>query len=612
MAYAGLDAEDYDRVYSDKDLLLRILKIFKPYRRSMLYIAVFLVFTSITYGILPILTYILINQVENKTSSFFIVVIVTILAILMLRSLSFVFNFINRSRLTKVIAKLTFDLRFQSNYAVLIQDLSFFDKFPTGKIASRISNDGQKFGEMVNLSINSISSVLILIVTFIPMFNIGGNISFIVLMLLPFFLLLTMVFRKLVRKQSLLGQRSLALVNAFVQETMSGIQIAKTFSQEEKLFSEFQTINKQNYKVSTKKEFSMNMLWPSLNIVIYILFSILVYIGGQAITDGFIEIDGWYLIFQSFGLLVDPLLQLVTFWPQFQDGLSAAERIFSLQDAELDIIDGDYVFDNLKGKIEFKNLNFNYIPDAPVLENFNLTIEPGESIAIVGHTGAGKTTVARLLLRLYEFQSDNDTLLIDGKSIRDLKLAEFRRKVGYIGQEPFLWNDTIENNIKYGLVDATREEVLSVLEQSGGVDWIQSLDNGLDTQIMERGKLLSMGQKQLLIFARVLMQNPSILILDEATASIDPFTETKILETMEKAMEGRTSIIIAHRLVTVRHVDRIIVLDHGKIIEEGNHEALMAKKGYYSELYDTYFRHQSYEFLEDMSRKKAEFKVEEN
>jgi ABC-type multidrug transport system fused ATPase/permease subunit len=380
---------------------------------------------------------------------------------------------------------------------------------------------------------------------------------------------------------------------------MSGIQIAKTFRQEQKLLKEFEFINKQNKKVNIGRDFAMNLLWPLINTVIYILYGVFLYIGGNAIYSQILSVGDWYLILQSFGLLFNPLLQLVNFWPQFQQGMSAAERIFSLQDAEADIEEGNYVFPSINGKIELNNLNFSYIPGNPIFQNLNLTIEPGESIAIVGHTGAGKTTLARVLLRLYEFQSGDGSVKIDGRSIRDLKVNEYRKQVGYIGQVPFLWNDTIENNIKYGLRDASHEDVLSVLNQAGGVEWVEDLDNGLNTQIMERGKVLSMGQKQLLIFARVLLQNPSILILDEATASVDPFTETKIQEAMEKAMEGRTTIVIAHRLVTVRHVDRIIVLDDGKIMEEGNHEQLMKKKGYYAKLYDTYFKHQSYEFLEE-------------
>jgi ABC-type multidrug transport system fused ATPase/permease subunit len=256
----------------------------------------------------------------------------------------------------------------------------------------------------------------------------------------------------------------------------------------------------------------------------------------------------------------------------------------------------------LKGKIEFNNLNFQYVSGKPIFQNFSLTIQSGESIAIVGHTGAGKTSLARLLLRLYEFQTEDESLKIDDISIRDLDLGEYRRKVGYIPQTPFLWDDSIENNVKYGSPDATKEDVIQVLKQTGSMEWIEDLDDGLNTHIMERGKLLSIGQRQLVAFARVLLQDPKILILDEATASVDPFTETKIQKAMEKAMEKRTTIIIAHRLVTVRHVDRIIVLDHGKIIEQGNHDQLIKKQGYYAELYNTYFRHQSYEFLEEFKR----------
>jgi ATP-binding cassette subfamily B protein len=251
-----------------------------------------------------------------------------------------------------------------------------------------------------------------------------------------------------------------------------------------------------------------------------------------------------------------------------------------------------------KGKIEFRNVTFQYKEGENVFENFNLTIKPGESLAIVGHTGAGKSTIAKLIARFYEFQEGD--ILIDDTSIREFNLKEFRKQIGIIPQAPFLWADTIENNIKYCCELANRENVLLALEQAGGSDWIEEMSKGLETYVRERGSLLSMGQRQLVVFARTLLENPSILILDEATASVDPFTETRIQDALEKTIQNRTSIIIAHRLWTVRRVNRIIVLDHGKIVEEGTHDDLMARGGKYASLYNTYFRHQSLEYVEKM------------
>jgi len=602
MGYFGLDEEGYDRIYSDRELFSRIIKLFKPYRRSMTIVIIFICLSSVTYGLTPFLMSLVIKQLELESHP--LILIFFIINILILNSLGYVFNYVNRRTGNRMVYGVCYNLRRQTNLRVLEQDLSFFDKYPTGRIVSRINSDGQKFGGSVTMFTELISSFLMLIIVLIPMIFISLLLTGVFMLIVPIVFAFTLSFRKVSRRKSVYGQRSLAQVNAFVQESMAGIQIIKSFRQEESQFEKFQAINDQSFRVNMSRALYLSILFPSLDILIAVLYALLIFFGGNFITQGVLSGSDIYLFLQSSLILFAPLLQIAGFWPQFQEGLSAAERIFALQDSQSYIKQGNYVLDSIKGKIEFENLGFEYVPEKPVFKDFNLEIQPGETVAIVGHTGAGKSSLTKILLRLYEFQSGD--VRIDGHSIRDISLTKFRRSIGFIPQVPFLWADTIENNVTYGAPDAKREEVMWALEQAGGTEWVESLDNGLDTFILERGKVLSMGQRQLIVFARVLLQNPSILILDEATASVDPFTELQIQEAMEKVMQGRTTIIIAHRLTTVRNVDRIIVLDHGKIVEEGNHETLLQKNGYYARLYNTYFRHQSYEFISSIRSKISE------
>lgn len=323
----------------------------------------------------------------------------------------------------------------------------------------------------------------------------------------------------------------------------------------------------------------------------------IVYFGGRSFEAGTLTAGDLFLFVQGLMLFWFPLTSIASFWSQFQLGLAASERIFALIDADPKVVQTDHkVLDTLRGDIKFEDVHFSYNDNEKVLEGFNLHIRSGESLALVGHTGAGKSSIGKLIARFYEFQAGRIT--IDGVDIRTLDLHAYRSKLGVVTQSPFLFDGTVRENIRYGKPGATDAEVEAAAKNIGEGDWIKSLPNGLETEVGERGGSLSMGQRQLVALARVMLQSPAIFILDEATASVDPLTEALIQEGLDALMRGRTSIVIAHRLSTIRHSDRIIVLKKGKIIEEGNHDALLEQGGHYAELYNTYFRHQSLEYIE--------------
>jgi len=373
---------------------------------------------------------------------------------------------------------------------------------------------------------------------------------------------------------------------------VSGITVAKNFRQEQHMYDEFKQVNEQSYQVNVRSGFVYNGVFPVLVLVANIGTVIVIYFGGRNVLGGSITAGDWFLFLQGIRLLWFPLTSIASFWSQFQLGLAASERVFALIDAEPRIHQLDrQPVTRLAGEIEFRDMFFSYDDRQTVLAGFNLKIAAGETIAIVGHTGAGKSSIARLVARFYEFQGGQ--LLIDGHDIRTFDLRDYHQHLGIVPQIPFLFSGTVTDNIRYARPEATDEEVALVAQHIGGGDWLDALPEGLNTLVGEAGRSLSLGQRQLVALARVLLQDPSIIILDEATASVDPLTEAQIQEGLDLVLQQRTAILIAHRLSTIRHADRIIVLDRGSIVEEGNHNTLMKQGGHYAQLYNTYFRHQS-------------------
>jgi ATP-binding cassette subfamily B protein len=423
------------------------------------------------------------------------------------------------------------------------------------------------------------------------------KLSLLLLLFLPAIFGLATGFRSLARRVTKRGMKAMADVNAAIKETISGIAIAKNFRQEGSIFKSFDESNQQSYRVNVQRGFVLSLVFPTLDALSGVFVAILVYVGGLSAARGLVTVGAWYLFIMSLGQFIFPVLNLSAFWAQIQGGLSAAERIFALIDAEPNVVQRETRdVPPLQGKIQFEDIQFRYTDNEPVLTHFHLLIQPGETLALVGHTGAGKSSIAKLIARFYEFQGGR--LLIDGHDIRTFDLAQYRRQLGMVSQVPFLFSGTVADNIRYAASDVSEEEILSMARKIGDGEWMETLPNGMQTEVGERGGRLSMGQRQLVALMRVLMQKPAIFILDEATASIDPFTEWQIQQALNLILKNSTSILIAHRLSTVKAADRIVVMDKGRIIEEGNHNTLLERSGHYAMLYNTYFRHQSLAYVE--------------
>jgi len=593
--FADLSREDYDRTYSDWELVRR-LSVY--YGKHGMRLAVTLLATLVMAGAAaasPILVSLGVGLLDTDPQSTRLYGIV--LALFALGIVVWFANWVRRRSVTRVIGDVMLDLRKAAFSATASHDMSFYDEHASGKVVSRITSDTNEFAQVSVLLTELATQMTQVVILIFVLFSIDVRLTLLVLAMLPVLFITAWGFRRWARRVIRNAMRAVANVNASIKEAVTGITVAKNFRQEETIYWEFETVNRQSYSVNIRRGFVLALVFPTLNALMYVGTAVVVFIGGLSAAQGAIAVGAWYLFLRSLDRFWFPVLNLSSFWSQIQGGLSAAERVFALIDAESAVIQiSSLQAPKLRGEIHFTNVDFHYRPDEPVLEGFSLTIEPGEDLALVGHTGAGKSSIVKLVTRFYEFQGGQ--ILVDGHDIRSLDLHEYRRQIGLVPQNPFLFSGTVLENIRYACPDAGEHEIEDLARRIGYGEWMEALPEGLQSEVGERGKRLSMGQRQLVSLMRVLVQRPAIFVLDEATASVDPFTETQIQQALQLILADTTSILIAHRLSTVRASDRIIVLREGGIIEEGDHGRLLAAGGHYAELYNTYFRHQSLEYVQ--------------
>jgi len=593
--FAGLNDEKYDRQYTDRELTRRIFGYFQPQAKRFAVVTGLVVLLAGIGAALPVVVARMVDLLKGEPSLTAIsMVSVTVLLIgIGLWGL----NWARRSLVVRAVGDVVLDLRTRAFRAAAEHDLSFYDQFSSGRIVSRITSDTNDFGQLIVIITDVASQFVQAIILGVVLFRTDLKLSLMLMAFLPVIFGVASLFRTLARKVTKRGMKAMADVNAAIKETISGISIAKNFRQEQSIFNSFDESNQQSYQVNIQRGFVLSLVFPTLNALGGIFVAILIYVGGLNAAQGIVSVGAWYLFIMSLDQFFFPVLNLSAFWAQIQSGLSAAERAFALIDADPNVVQTDKRdVPPLKGHIHFDDIHFRYVENEPILTHFNLLIQPGETLALVGHTGAGKSSIAKLIARFYEYQQGR--LLIDGQDIRTFDLPQYRKQLGIVSQVPFLFSGTVADNIRYAAPNVTDAEMLEMARKIGDGEWLETLPNGIQTEVGERGGRLSMGQRQLVALMRVLMQKPAIFILDEATASIDPFTEWQIQQALNLILKHSTSILIAHRLSTVKAADRIVVMEKGTIIEEGDHAGLLAQGGHYATLYNTYFRHQSLAYIE--------------
>ena len=572
----------------DLRVLKRLLQYVKPYKWTFLILILLTILLATLSPLRPYLVGITIdNNIATGDYPGLFMMVGIIFGLLLLQSLvQYAHTFLSDWLGQHVIR----DIRIKLYQHLLGLKLQFFDRTPIGRLVTRNVSDIETLADVFSQGLAAmLGDLLQLVVILALMFYTDWRMTLISLSTLPLLIISTYVFKEKIKSAFNEVRNAVANLNSFVQEHITGMSIVQIFNSEEREFKKFKKINNEHKKANLRSVLYYSVYYPVAEVIQAIGIGLLVWYGAKGVIEGFTTIGVLIAFIMYIQMFFRPIRMIADRFNTLQLGIVSTSRIIKLLDSKDHIADnGNIIPEHFKGEVEFKNVWFAYDGENYVLKDISFSAHHGESIALVGATGAGKSSVINLLSRFYEI--NEGSIYVDGINIKEYDLQALRRNIGVVLQDVFLFSGSIKENITLGKTDITESQILHAAELVGALGFIEKLPGGLDYDVMERGATLSVGQRQLISFIRAMVYDPQIIVLDEATSSVDTETETMIQAAIEKVLKGRTSIVIAHRLSTIQRADKILVFDKGEIKEAGNHQELLSKNGYYTYLYNVQYK----------------------